>query len=198
MGGHMGDVLRRAAIAVAAAWRTVAVSGLLFVIVSLTPSRAQAVVVDTSTSATFSFDLVPGPTRPYPVLGFTVQFNEANVVDRGERFRLTFFNKLSDPALNFVSVLADQQVTVFTDDIGLFPELPPDTTGFVVISAEIGSFDVDRLVIFDLLHTAGVDAQLVSSVPEPATLVLFSIGLAGLGFSSRKRMANKNAFPCTA
>ena len=107
----------------------------------------------------------------------TANFREVNNFQDLEQFQLDF-------------AFSDANTTVTVTDIGgargsYTRELAPNLLSL--------SSDLEFVVAGNEIHetysfrSLGFEASVVSEVPEPTTLGLFAAGLAGLGFSARRR-----------
>jgi hypothetical protein len=188
------------------ACRARVMSGAFAIAVSLFSSAAHAVIIDTTTSALFSFDA--GGTGPFPSIGLTWFMTSTEPFS----FEWSIFDELDEPPL-----LAPSTSTAFNPVLGATVSIQitglvipfADSEGFFFAEAITGSLDLTNLMV--RLGTGSdfnspgfgepVTAQLISTefpnqIPEPATAALFGIGLGALAIMRRRRNQNAGRIAC--
>jgi hypothetical protein len=169
-------------------------------LVALSASRADAILVTPGNDLQVDFTLPQQPpfSLPAVLLDQTVEFSLDNPLDIGEAYQVQTFD-------HFGTLL---QTSSYTDTLlpnvigcactgGPLDPFLTTPSGFLLISALAGSFDVTDVFIVardgtpsDSADGDNVDAIThLRNVPEPATLELLGLGLAGIGFTRRKHAA---------
>jgi hypothetical protein len=106
-----------------------------------------------------------------------------------DSFSMKFANDVSAASMSFYSSTLSNSVQAFNNNL-LVSKFTPTTGGFTYLNASNMIFDELRFVegggysYFILDNVAFVNA---SAVPEPASLALFGLGLAGLAGLRRQR-----------
>ncbi len=102
----------------------------------------------------------------------------------------SFSNFLFDAGESIVGITVLDGTGIFDGQFGSFYPIP--TVGFTANSVAISYTNPggqDDEFNFGEGQTSTFQIQFAQPVPEPATLALFGIGLAGLGFARRKKSA---------
>ena len=146
-------------------------------------SPAQAILLNTGESVVYNFDGTGVLTPPW----FDVEaiFSFADGVP-GDLATYEWFDGLNTTGANFAT--APTQFVSFFPTIFLLGSFPDALDGIfsVEVTAVQGPFEI-TIVQGDAFLPDGPGTIFDATIPEPATLALLVLGLAGLDFSRRRK-----------
>jgi hypothetical protein len=154
-------------------------------------SAANAVYLDGSQPATFSYNIPDEFLPPYPAFSYSIHFATA-YSDISNTFQMIFFDDLGGPSIGGLSGSFASNVIMMGSGGPLIPSMS-DTVGYLTLEALAGHFEVTALQIGVWNEgyegfSGWIEAQLLSTttVPEPLSILIFASGLLGLGLLRRQ------------
>jgi hypothetical protein len=181
---------------------TRSILGALFAAGAILAAPAQAVPIPESaiagTGLLINFDLTGAtPAPPYPVAGYDLTWTglgagETIFIDR--YLNLNASNFFFSSTINFVTSGQNFVLNFPPFNDGQFSIVLRAAAGTTVdLTSATGLGCASTTNCTPANNLAAVSVALPGAVPEPGTLALLALGLAGLGFGSRKKAQARSA-----